>query len=255
MSRIAIIGGSGFSALAGAPAPSGPGLATPFGVTSAPVAAGHLAGREVLFLPRHGAGHRIPPHKINYRANIWALKQAGAEHLVALAAVGGIGPAYGPRVLAVPSQIIDYTYGRDSSFHDGDGSAVVHIDFTQPYSGELRGALLGAARAAGLDPIDGGTYGATQGPRLETAAEVMRLERDGCDLVGMTGMPEAALARELGLRYACCAFVVNWAAGKAEGEIQMAEIEANLAQSSAAVGRWLEAFVATFDPDAETRRA
>jgi len=255
MSRIAIIGGSGFSALAGAPVPAGPGLSTPFGVTSAPIARGSLAGRDVLFLPRHGAGHRIPPHKINYRANIWALKQAGAEYLVALAAVGGIGTAYGPRVLAVPRQVIDYTYGRDQSFHDGEGGAVVHIDFTQPYCETLRATLLRAGQAAGLDPVDGGTYGATQGPRLETAAEVARLERDGCDLVGMTGMPEAALARELGLCYACCAFVVNWAAGKAEGDILMAEIESNLAQCSTGVGRWLAAFVATFDPDAETHRA
>jgi len=255
MSRIAIIGGSGFSALAGAPVPAGPGLSTPFGVTSAPIARGSLAGRDVLFLPRHGAGHRIPPHKINYRANIWALKQAGAEYLVALAAVGGIGTAYGPRVLAVRRQVIDYTYGRDQSFHDGEGGAVVHIDFTQPYCETLRATLLRAGQAAGLDPVDGGTYGATQGPRLETAAEVARLERDGCDLVGMTGMPEAALARELGLCYACCAFVVNWAAGKAEGDILMAEIESNLAQCSAGVGRWLAAFVATFDPDAETHRA
>lgn len=255
MSQIAIIGGSGFSALAGAPVPAGPGLVTPFGVTSAPIATGLLAGREVLFLPRHGAGHRIPPHKINYRANIWALEQAGAEYLVALAAVGGIRAAYGPRVLAVPDQVIDYTYGRDHSFHDGEGGAVVHIDFTRPYCEELRQALLRAGQAAGLDPVDGGTYGATQGPRLETAAEVVRLERDGCDLVGMTGMPEAALARELGLCYACCAFVVNWAAGKAEGEIDMAEIEFNLSQCSAGVGRWITAFVETFDPDAETYRA
>jgi 5'-methylthioinosine phosphorylase len=255
MSRIAIIGGSGFSALAGAPMPAGPGLSTPFGVTSATIARGSLAGREVLFLPRHGIGHCIPPHKINYRANIWALKQAGAEYLVALAAVGGIGTAYRPGVLAVPRQVIDYTYGRDQSFHDGDAGAVVHIDFTQPYCENLREALLRAGRAAGLDPIDGGTYGATQGPRLETAAEVVRLERDGCDLVGMTGMPEAALARELGLCYACCAFVVNWAAGKSQGDILTAEIEANLVRCSAGVGRWLAAFVETFDPDAQTQWA
>ena len=132
---------------------------------------------------------------------------------------------------------------------------MVHIDFTQPYCETLREALLRAGQAVGLDPVDGGTYGATQGPRLETAAEIARLERDGCDLVGMTGMPEAALARELGLCYACCAFVVNWAAGKAEGDIIMAEIEANLAQCSAGVGRWLAAFVETFDPDAKTHGA
>jgi 5'-methylthioinosine phosphorylase len=255
MSRIAIVGGSGFSALAGAPVPAGPGLATPFGVTSAPIATGSLAGREILFLPRHGAGHRIPPHRINYRANLWALKEAGAGYLVALAAVGGIAPAYGPRVLAVPDQVIDYTYGRDHSFHDGDGGEVVHIDFTQPYCEDLRQALLRAGRAAGLDPVDGGTYGATQGPRLETAAEVVRLERDGCDLVGMTGMPEAALAREAGLCYACGAFVVNWAAGKGDGEIQMAEIKANLTHCGVDVGLWLAALMETFDPHAKARQA
>jgi len=254
MSRIAIIGGSGFSALAGAPVPDGPGQTTPYGPTSAPIATGLLAGREVLFLPRHGVGHRIPPHRINYRANLWALKQAGASHLVALAAVGGIGAAYGPRVFGVPDQIVDYTYGREQTFFDGqgDGGEVVHIDFTRPYCEALRQALLRAGRAAGVAPVDGGTYAAVQGPRLETAAEVARLERDGCDLVGMTGMPEAALARELGLCYACCAFVVNWAAGKAEGEIQMAEIEANLRHCSNAMGRWLAALLETFDPDAGT---
>lgn len=255
MNRIAVIGGSGFSTLAGAPGPAAPGLDTPYGATSAPIATGLLAGREVLFLPRHGVGHRIPPHRINYRANIWALKQAGAGYLVALAAVGGIGAAYGPRVLAVPDQIIDYTYGREHSFHDGEGGEVVHIDFTRPYCDNLRQGLLRAGRAAGLAPVDGGTYAATQGPRLETRAEVVRLERDGCDLVGMTGMPEAALARELGLCYACCAFVVNWAAGKAEGEIRMAEIEANLARCRADLGLWLAALVETFDPDTQAPKS
>jgi purine nucleoside phosphorylase len=189
---------------------------------------------------------------VNYRANLWALKQAGAEFVVALAAVGGIGAAFEPGVLAVPDQLVDYTYGREQTFSDGSGGDVLHIDFTHPYSDQLRQALLLAGRAAGLAPVDGGTYAATQGPRLETAAEVVKLERDGCDLVGMTGMPEAALARELGLRYACCAFVVNWAAGKAGAEILMSDIEANLAQCANAVGLWLNAFAAEFDPDAES---
>jgi len=258
MSRIAIIGGSGFSTLAGAPVPEGPGLATPFGVTSAAIARGRLGGRDVLFLPRHGPGHVLPPHRINYRANLWALREAGAEYLVALAAVGGIGAAYGPGSLSVPDQIIDYTYGRDQTYFDGTGVAVTHVDFTRPYCEDLRGALLDAARRAGLDALDGGTYAATQGPRLESAAEIVRLERDGCDLVGMTGMPEAALARELGLCYACCAFVVNWAAGKGPGGIpggiQLTEIEANLARCGSLVARWLEVFAATFDPQARMPR-
>jgi 5'-methylthioinosine phosphorylase len=252
MSTIAIVGGSGFAALTGMAASTDSGVSTPYGVTSAPIATGLLSGRDVLFLPRHGPTHRIPPHRINYRANLWALKQAGAEFVVGLAAVGGISSAYGPGVLAVPDHIIDYTYGRGHSFFDGDDGEVVHIDFTYPYCESLRQALLGAGRTAGLDPVDGGTYGATQGPRLETAAEVVRLERDGCDLVGMTGMPEAALARELGLCYACCAFVVNWAAGKGGREISMPEVEANVTRCGVEVRRWLLAFAETFEIPAKT---
>ena len=217
---------------------------TPYGPPSAPIIHGRLGGGEILFLPRHGASHGIPPHRIDYRANIAALKASGAERVVGLAAVGGIGDRFAPGVLAVPEQIIDYTYGRAQTFFDGAGGEVVHIDFTEPYCGGLRQALLAAAAAATVEVIDGGAYGVTQGPRLESAAEVRRLERDGCDLVGMTGMPEAALAREAGLRYACCAFVVNWAAGKAAGEIQMSEIQANIAACSDRIGRLLTALAA-----------
>jgi 5'-methylthioadenosine phosphorylase/5'-methylthioinosine phosphorylase len=244
MGRLAIIGGSGFAALAGAPVPAGPGLETPYGQTSAAIAEGMLGGRDLLFLPRHGVGHSIPPHAINYRANLWALKEAGVSHIVALAAVGGIGAAYGPRVLAVPDQLIDYTYGRAQTFFRGGDAGVVHIDFTHPYCRSLRQALMQAGRAVGLDPVDGGTYAAVQGPRLETAAEVVRLERDGCHLVGMTGMPEAALARELGICYACAAFVVNWAAGKTQAEILMTEIEANIAACSDRIRALLTALAA-----------
>jgi 5'-methylthioadenosine phosphorylase/5'-methylthioinosine phosphorylase len=218
---------------------------TPFGSPSAPIVRGLLGGRELLFLPRHGADHSIPPHRINYRANIWALKDLDVDRIVALAAVGGIGADYGPRVLAIPDQIVDYTYGRSHSFYDGDGSEVVHIDFTRPYCEDLRRALIDAGARAGVALIDGGTYAATQGPRLETAAEILRLERDGCDLVGMTGMPEAALAKELGLCYACCAFVVNWGAGMTAGEIRMEEIEANLEACNRSTGRVLEAVAGT----------
>lgn len=239
MSRLAVIGGSGFTSLPGLEVLGREQPATPYGPPSAPVVRGFLGGHEVLFLARHGSDHSVPPHRIGYRANLWALKECGAERVLGLGAVGGIGRAYGPRVLAVPDQIIDYTYGRAQSFHDGDDGQVVHIDFTRPYCEALRRSLLGAAAAAGLALVDGGTYAATQGPRLETAAEVRRLERDGCDLVGMTGMPEAALARELGLCYACLAFVVNWAAGKAPGEIQMEEILANIAACSTSIGELL----------------
>jgi 5'-methylthioadenosine phosphorylase/5'-methylthioinosine phosphorylase len=241
MSRLAIIGGSGFAFMGGLRVIGQEQPETPYGPASAPVTRGTLGGRELLFLPRHGTGHGIPPHRIEYRANIWALKACGAERVVGLGAVGGIGSAFVPGTLAVPDQIIDYTYGRAQSFHDGDEGEVVHVDFTQPYCEELRQILLGAASDADLGVLDGGTYGATQGPRLETAAEVLRLERDGCDMVGMTGMPEAALARELGICYACCAFVVNWAAGKAQTGNLMGEIEVNLQVCSGRVERLLRA--------------
>ena len=249
MSRLAIIGGSGFASMRGLEILGHEQPDTPYGPPSAPLMRGMLGGKELLFLPRHGTGHSIPPHRIDYRANIWALKACGVKRVVALAAVGGIGDCYGPRVLAVPDQIIDYTYGRAQSFFDGTEGEVQHIDFTQPYCEVLRRSLLEAASEEGLEMIGGGTYGATQGPRLETAAEVVRLQRDGCDLVGMTGMPEAALARELGLCYVCCAFVVNWAAGKGEGEIHMTEIESNVAACSSDIGRILTALARTSPRD------
>lgn len=239
MSRLAVIGGSGFTAMQGLEVLGYEEPDSPYGLPSAPVMRGLLGGHEILFLPRHGTGHSIPPHRIDYRANIRALKDCGAERVVALAAVGGIGRAFGPRVLAVPDQIVDYTYGREQSFYEGGGADVVHIDFTRPYCEKIRRGLLDVASELDLDLVDGGTYAATQGPRMETAAEVMRLERDGCDLVGMTGMPEAALAREARLCYASLAFVVNWAAGKAEGEISMKEIQANIAACSAGIARIL----------------
>jgi len=244
MSRLAVIGGSGFASLPGLEVLGEEPTDTPYGPPSTPIVRGLLGGREILFLARHGPDHGVPPHRIGYRANLWALAASGARQVLGLAAVGGIGRAYGPQVLAVPDQIIDYTYGRAQTFHDGDDGKVVHIDFTRPYCEDLRRLLLRAAREGGVAVVDGGTYGATEGPRLETAAEVRRLERDGCDLVGMTGMPEAALARELGLCYACLAFVVNWAAGKAPGEIRMEEIAANIAACSAGIGQILRGLVA-----------
>lgn len=246
MGRLAIIGGSGFTTLAGLEILSRRAVSTPYGTTSAALVEGRLAGAPVVFLPRHGDHHGIPPHRINYRANIRALADAGADDVIALAAVGGIAPAFRPGALCVPDQLVDYTSDRAHTFHDGDapGDEVVHIDFTRPYCPTLRQELVQAGTAAGIEVLDGGTYAATQGPRLETAAEIVRLERDGCDLVGMTGMPEAALARELGLCYASLAFVVNWGAGKAAGAIGMDEIHANLALCSADVLRLLGALAA-----------
>jgi 5'-methylthioinosine phosphorylase len=243
MGLLAVIGGSGFQRLAALGGVQTSVPQTPYGPVSAPIVRGRLGAREILFLPRHGADHRLPPHRINYRANLWALHAEGAARVVGLAAVGGISDGFGPRAFAVPDQIVDYTWGRDHTYCDGDSGAVLHVDFTEPYSPTLRSSLLRACAAAGVASAARATYGATQGPRLETAAEIARLERDGCDLVGMTGMPEAALARELGLAYASLAFVVNWAAGKGQGGIAMSEIGEHLGWCAGRVERVLAALV------------
>lgn len=225
---LAIIGGTGLTTLKNLAITRREVVHTPYGEASGPITHGELNGKAVMFLARHGYGHTIPPHKVNYRANIWALKRSGAERVVAVAAVGGISEQMEPGRLAFPDQIIDYTWSRNHTYFEADLTHVTHIDFTQPYDGAVRELLAQAARDAELDAVDGGTYGATQGPRLETAAEIRRLARDGCDIVGMTGMPEAALARELELPYATCAVVANWAAGLQPAPISMADIEQNL---------------------------
>ena len=226
MSRLGIIGGSGLARLATLDIEHQEAFSTPYGEPSAPLTFGQLAGRPVVFLPRHGAGHTLPPHRVNYRANVWALREAGAERVIGMAAVGGITQP--PGTICVPDQLVDYTWGREHTYFDADLTQVTHVDFTEPYCAGLRDALLAAGARLGMAVVDGGTYAAAQGPRLESAAEIRRMESDGCDLVGMTGMPEAGLARELALCYACCAVVVNWAAGKSDGPITMEEIEANL---------------------------
>ena len=225
MTRLAIIGGSGLTALAGLVIQRQQMQPTPWGEPSGPLTFGLLHEKEVMFLPRHGNPHAIPPHRINYRANLWALKENGAESIIAVNAVGGITREMYPGRLAIPSQIIDYTSGRQNTYFEENLESVIHVDFTNPYSESLRHVLIAAGIKTTLDVYDGGTYGATQGPRLETAAEIARMEKDGCDLVGMTGMPEAALARELELDYAMICVVVNWAAGKAAGVISMDTIE------------------------------
>jgi 5'-methylthioadenosine phosphorylase len=218
-------------------------MRTPFGEPSGALTFGMLAGSEVVFLARHGYGHTIAPHEINYRANLWALKDLNIEGIFALASVGGIRDDLGPGTLVVPDQIIDYTHSRKSTFFEGSGTPVTHVDFTQPYSGKLRSRLLQAARGIGEALVDGAVYGCTQGPRLETAAEINRLHADGADLVGMTGMPEAALARELELDYACLAVVVNHAAGRGTSvqRIAMGELEEVLGETMVRAVRILEA--------------
>ncbi|MAK73515.1 MAG: S-methyl-5'-thioadenosine phosphorylase [Pseudomonadales bacterium] len=221
-----VIGGTGLSALDGLEIESEELIQTPWGAPSAPVVRGRIGGQAVCFLARHGHPHRIPPHRVNYRANLWALREAGVDRIVAVNAVGGIHPQLQTGTFCVPDQLIDYTWGRASTYFEDDLQSVTHIDFTSPYDEPVREQLLAALKAQNIGCLPFGVYAATQGPRLETAAEIRRLERDGADLVGMTGMPEAALARELGLAYACLALVVNPAAGKATEVITMEAIEA-----------------------------
>jgi 5'-methylthioinosine phosphorylase len=197
---------------------------TPFGETSADIAVASVAGRAVLFLPRHGSPHIIPPHRINYRANLWQLNQLGVNTVIAVNAVGSIRADLLAGSMVVPDQLVDYTYGREHTFSDGLSGKLEHIDFTYPFTESLRLRLSQAAQQQGLVLNKRATYAAVQGPRLETAAEVDRLERDGCDIVGMTVMPEAALARELGMDYASVCLVVNPAAGRSNSLISMDEI-------------------------------
>lgn len=239
---IAIIGGSGLTRLGNLKGTGRRELRTPYGEPSAPLTFGEIAGHAALFLARHGDGHTLAPHEVNYRANLWALKEAGATEIVSVATVGGIGPHAAPGALLVPHQIIDYTWGRKSTFFEGPGVPVKHIDFTEPYSAPVRERLLGAARACGEPVHDGGVYAVTQGPRLESAAEIERLARDGADMVGMTAMPEAALARELDLPYGALAVVANHAAGRGDSRsaISLEAIVAVLDEAMARVRRILE---------------
>jgi len=227
---LAVIGGTGVYRLPGLQWQDSHALQTRFGAPSGPIRTARIGSAQVAFLARHGEGHALPPHQINYRANLQALHDLGARRVLAINTVGGIGPDYGPRVLAVPDQIIDYTWGRISTLCEEPGSPVLHVDFGNPYTESLRLDLLAACKDAGVAVVAGGCYGATQGPRLETKAEIARLRRDGCDLVGMTGMPEAGLARELGLSYASLCVVANWAAGcdPADTEITLEEVLANV---------------------------
>lgn len=211
---LAIIGGTGFSQLSNLKITHRQVMRTPYGEPSGPMTFGTINQRELMFLARHGYGHTIPPHQVNYRANLWALRDQGATSVIAVTSVGSIRSDLVPGTLVVPDQIIDYTHGRDFTYFDGKDKAVTHIDFTHPYNEKLRQSLLAAVKSANETCVDGGVHAVTQGPRLETAAEINRLERDGADMVGMTGMPEAALAKELGLAYATIAVVVNYAAGR-----------------------------------------
>ena len=211
---LAIIGGTGLTQLTNLKITHRQVMRTPYGEPSGPMTFGTINQHEVMFLARHGYGHTIPPHEVNYRANLWALRDQGAKRVIAVTSVGGIRSDLTPGTLVVPDQILDYTYGRSFTYFDGKDKTVTHIDFTRPYNAGMRQQILAAAQRAGEKCVDGGVHAVMQGPRLETAAEINRLERDGADMVGMTGMPEAALAKELGLAYATIAVVVNSAAGR-----------------------------------------
>ena len=231
---IAIIGGSGLSQLPELAIKEEIIIDTPWGKPSAPMIIGRLIRKnqpnktDIVFLPRHGNSHTIPPHKINYRANILALKKVGVKKIISINAVGGITKLMRPNNIVVPDQIIDYTHNRGNTFYEDEQEEVRHIDFTTPYSETLRSQLIEAARIIKLEIHKNGVYGVTQGPRLETSAEILKLEKDGCNIVGMTGMPEASLAKELSIDYACYCLVVNWAAGKDMSIITMDLIKENL---------------------------
>ena len=222
---IAVIGGTGLCDWDGAEVLSQEEVETPYGSASAPLRKMRYQGADFYFLPRHGDGHRYPPHKINYRANIWALHAAGVRQIIAVNAVGGIADNCSTGALVLADQVLDYSYGREHTFYDGADGRVDHIDFGYPYSQELRGLLMAAAQTLSQPLVAEATYACTQGPRLETAAEVVKLKRDGADVVGMTGMPEAALARELGVDYAALCLVVNPAAGLSAEPITMDDIQ------------------------------
>jgi len=240
----AIVGGSGLAKLGTLQKPRRQVMRTPYGETSGALTFGEIAGAEVVFLARHGYGHTLAPHEINYRANIWALKELKVEGVIAVATVGGIHSDCGPGSLVLPHQIIDYTHSRKGTFFEGSDMPVIHVDFTQPYSQPLRARLIKAAAACNEPVRDGAVYACTQGPRLETAAEIERSAREGGDSVGMTGMPEAVLARESELEYAALAVVTNHAAGRGDSlrAIKIEELELVMQATMTRAVRILSAF-------------
>ena len=236
--RLGLIGGTGLDHFG--EAVGSHEIVGAFGQPSASLAEYRIGNLQVFFLPRHGEQHQFPPHAVNYAANVHAFRQLEVEGIVAVNAVGGISSAYPPGALSFPDQLIDYTWGRAHTFSMAVGDELLHIEFAEPFEGRVRQALIKAAVTAGINATDGGCVGVSQGPRLETAAEIRRFSQDGCDLVGMTSMPEAALAREAGLDYACLCVTANWAAGLEQEPVTMAAIEATLAQAMIRVRKLLE---------------
>lgn len=241
---LALVGGTGLTELGGETGSLA--IDTPFGNPSAPLQVLEEGPVRLLFLPRHGSPHRLPPHCVNYRANMWALRKAGAQHVLAVSAVGGITEKFGPGTVALPDQLIDYTWGRQHTFSDSDQVPLVHVDFTHPYNGALRTALMKCAQTINLEVVTGGCIGVFQGPRLESAAEVNRARRDGCDMAGMTSLPEAGLARELGLDYAGIAVVSNWGAGVKNSLISEEDIAKTLKAPMERVRKLVRALIDHF---------
>lgn len=239
-----IIGGTGVEELEGLVMVGSHNPATPFGEPSRAIQEGLLDGCRVFFLQRHGSPAAIPPHRVNYRANLWALQSLGVNEIVAINAVGGIAPDMQPGRLVIPDQLIDYTWGRAHTFDEGASGQLQHIDFTEPYDRGLHIALVSVAANLGISCEETAVHGITQGPRLETAAEIRRMAADGCDVVGMTGMPEAALARELGIAYASVCMVVNPAAGLADDPISLAAMRGILQREAGVVGNLLRGLLA-----------
>ncbi|MEX1034173.1 MAG: S-methyl-5'-thioinosine phosphorylase [Cellvibrionaceae bacterium] len=240
--KLAVIGGSGFDDFETLENTKIINLETPYGL-AAPMVIGQLEGDVLLFMPRHGSGQRMPPHMINYRANLWALKEQRVQRILAVNAVGSMRDIMAPGRLVLPNQLVDYTQGREHTFFTGCDAGLEYIDFTEPYDRDWRNTVLRIASRHKFSLVEDGVYACTQGPRLETAAEIQRLIKDGCDLVGMTGMPEAALARELQLPYAALAVVVNWAAGLNATPITVETVYRQLEVSIAEVKRLIGAVI------------
>ena len=238
---LALIGGTGLTELD--ETVQSISVDTPYGAPSAAIREVLKGPVRLLFLPRHGNPHRFPPHCVNYRANMWALREVGADHVLAVSAVGGVCEPYGPGTLAAPDNLIDYTWGREHTYFDSDQAELEHVDFSWPYDGPLRRLLLKASTDASVDVLDGGCIGVFQGPRLESAAEVEKARRDGCHMAGMTSLPEAALARELGLDYAGLAVVSNWGAGVTGAPLSEDDIAETLKQPMMRVRAVLDALL------------
>lgn len=246
MTTLGIIGGTGIDQLEGLEMVASHTIDTPYGEPSRAVDEGRLGNTRLFFLQRHGSPKAIPPHLINYRANMWALKSLNVTDVVAINAVGGISAGMRSGRLVIPDQIVDYTWGREHTVDTGESGTLQHIDFSQPYDAALRQRLLAGAIQADVAHAGDGVLGVTQGPRLESAAEIRRMDRDGCDLVGMTGMPEASLARELGLAYASVCMVVNAAAGLDDKPLTLEMMRATLQQEAAVVRQLISALAAGY---------